>query len=230
MTDMQQTESRQRKIMLASASPRRRELLKLTGWKADVRGVDVDETQIAGESAVVFVRRLASQKAEAACARVPENTLIIAADTIVVDGNEVLGKPADAQHAREMLTALKGRSHRGITAISIKISGSDLGVDDLCETEVPLRGYSAREIEEYVQSGSPLDKAGAYGIQDQDFHPAEVDKMDGCFANVMGFPLCHLVRSMRKMNVYSLADVPAACQQFTGYHCGVYPQILRQEL
>jgi predicted house-cleaning NTP pyrophosphatase (Maf/HAM1 superfamily) len=101
---------------------------------------------------------------------------------------------------------------------------------DTCVSEVPMREYADPEVEAYLDSGSPLDKAGAYGIQDGDFNPVDMSRMRDCFANVMGLPLCHLVRNLRRLGYEPPADVPAACQAFTGYECHVFPAILGEAL
>ncbi len=101
-------------------------------------------------------------------------------------------------------------------------------ITDLCVTDVPMRNYSDEEIEAYVLSGDPLDKAGAYAIQHREFHP--VENMKGCYASVMGLPLCHLIRVLQRMGVYPGADIPAACQSLLQYQCPVSPAILRGEL
>jgi len=89
-----------------------------------------------------------------------------------------------------------------------------------------MRAYSPKEVDEYVASGSPLDKAGAYGIQDVGFHPVELEKMEGCYANVMGLPLCHLTRSMKGFGLIPVHDVPTECQRFVNFQCKAFPKIL----
>jgi predicted house-cleaning NTP pyrophosphatase (Maf/HAM1 superfamily) len=98
---------------------------------------------------------------------------------------------------------------------------------ELCVTSVPMRDYTDREISAYIDSGSPMDKAGAYGIQDRGFNPVEIAQLNGCFANVMGLPLCHLLRAMRRLGQDTPCDVPLACQSFTSYDCPVHSDILR---
>ncbi len=212
-------------LILASASPRRAELLDLTGWKYDLCPVDVDETARANEPAGELALRLASSKAEAALRIVPQAEILLAADTLVVDGERVLGKPRDADDARRMLEALRGRDHRVISALVLKgAAGEQI---ELCETVVPMREYGLDEVATYIETGSPMDKAGAYGIQDRDFNPVDVEHMRGCFANVMGLPICHLLRAMRRLGVDSRHDVPLACQSYTRYDCPVHAEILR---
>ena len=100
---------------------------------------------------------------------------------------------------------------------------------EVCETLVPMRNYDLVEIEAYVASGSPLDKAGAYGIQDDGFQPVAAELLQGCYTNVMGLPLCHLVRAMRRLGHHPPVDVPTACQVYTGFLCPVYQQILGED-
>jgi MAF protein len=175
------------------------------------------------------VRRLALAKADSAGAAADHNEIVLAADTAVLNGDRILGKPADRAEAREMLQALRGREHRVLTAIALVDQASGERVVDVCETCVPMRAYGDAEVEAYVASGAVQDKAGAYGIQDHGFDPVLVDQMQGCYANVMGLPLCHLVRSMRRLGLEPPGDVPAACRAHTGYACSVYPGILGAE-
>lgn len=100
-------------------------------------------------------------------------------------------------------------------------------LEDSCLSSVPMRDYDDAEIEAYLASESPLDKAGSYGIQDDGFDPVELSAMRDCFANVMGLPLCHVVRTMRKLGHEPPNNVPAACQRHTSYECPIYPQILQ---
>lgn len=211
-------------LTLASASPRRQELLRLTGWKVVTRPAEVEERQEPGETPENMTRRLAVAKARATVGE-----LVLGADTVVVRDDEVLGKPADEVQARLMLQALRGRSHQAVSSIALVSTNGRTLATDTCVSDVPMRKYTDEEIEGYLASGSPLDKAGAYGIQDGGFQPVSMDGMQDCFANVMGLPLCHLVRSMRRLGHEPPADVPAACQAHTGYDCRVFPAILRGE-
>jgi MAF protein len=142
----------------------------------------------------------------------------------VVDAGAILGKPNDADQARAMLRQLRGRSHQVLTALAVLQSRSDRLLTDVCVTDVPMRAYTEAEIEAYVASGDPLDKAGAYAIQHAGFHP--VASLAGCYANVVGLPLCHLARTLRKLSLPPRADLPQACQAALGYQCPVYDQIL----
>ncbi len=209
-------------IILASNSPRRKQLIQLLDLPFEIFPADIDETRNHGEAAKFYVKRLAHEKALWAAEQ--KVGLIIAADTIVVDGDVILGKPLHVDEARSMLLSLRGHQHHVLTAIALIDSVTGRQSLDLCCTAVPMRDYSDDEIDAYIKSGDPLDKAGAYAIQHQGFNP--VEKMDGCFASVMGFPLCHVVRNLRQMDFNSQVDVPAACQKALTYNCPVYERIL----
>jgi len=215
-------------IVLASNSPRRRQLLALGNWKFTVAVSDVDETQQAGESPRDYVLRLAQAKALAVAEKAQPETIIIGSDTAVVDGDSILGKPKDSQDAARMLNQLRGHTHQVFTGVAFYRVSDGKMLTELCITDVPMRAYSEDEISAYVQTGDPLDKAGAYAIQHPDFQP--VESMRGCYASVMGLPMCHVVRTLNALDVLPLADVPAACQNLLGYECPVSGGILRSEL
>ena len=215
-------------IALASASPRRQELLALTGWGFQVCPATVSEAPEQEEEPRKLAVRLALKKAAAAAGACPAGSMLIAADTLVVHGQEVLGKPANDDEAIAMLDRLRGREHVVITGLALDFADQS-SLLEICETRVPMRDYRAEEIRVYVAGGSPFDKAGGYGIQDVEFRPVDHEKFAGCYANVMGLPLCHLVRSMRQQGFEPPMDVPRACHQFTGYDCTIYPTILRGE-
>jgi septum formation protein len=214
-------------ILLASNSPRRRELMALGNWMFSVSVSDVDERQYAGEAPADYVLRLAEAKAHAAMKNAHPQHIIVAADTTVVDGNTILGKPADMADAVRMLKALRGHKHQVYTGLAVIKVGSGQLLKDLCVTDVPMRDYDEAEIEAYVQTGDPLDKAGAYAIQHPHFQP--VEDLRGCFASVMGLPLCHLLRVLEKMGVSPNGDVPNNCQAHLHYRCPVSAAILRGE-
>jgi septum formation protein len=212
-------------LVLASNSPRRKDLLKLGGWKFEIIVSDADESLLPNETPHDYVRRLAEAKARASSVRADASQVVLAADTTVVDGNAILGKPADRSEAKRMLRQLRGRVHQvhtGIAALRVR-DGNIL--TDVCVTDVPMRNYSDEEIEAYVASGDPLDKAGAYGIQHAGFQP--VASMQGCYASVMGLPLCHVTRLLQQLDIQSGADVPTDCQSFLNYACPVFAGILR---
>jgi septum formation protein len=214
-------------LVLASNSPRRRELLALGGWTFDTRPAEVDESQLPGEGAETYVLRLAESKARTCAATTRKEFIILAADTTVVDGNDILGKPGNTAKAVDMLRKLRNRTHQVYTGIAvIRISDRNLGTD-LCVTQVPMRAYSDEEIDTYVASGDPLDKAGAYAIQNPKFHP--VERMSGCYASVMGLPLCHLTRTLRNFHIAPLTDISAECQSWLNYTCPISAAVLRGE-
>ncbi|HEY9078146.1 MAG TPA: Maf family protein [Anaerolineaceae bacterium] len=214
-------------MILASGSPRRRELLALTGWDYSVQPVDLDERPLPGELPRLHVLRLAEQKTLAAARRQPGG-VVLGSDTIVVDHDEILGKPRDASDARRMLMQLRGREHLVLTAIGVFDPQTEQVLLDLCSTQVPMRAYTEDEVEKYIASGDPLDKAGAYAIQHPGFHP--VDGLDGCYASVMGLPLCHVSRTCRKIGLTTDPNMPQRCQQALGYSCPVYRAVLAGEV
>jgi len=211
-------------LVLASNSPRRRQLLALADWMFNVIVADVDESQRENESPAEYVLRLAETKARATASRAHDDQIILAADTTVVDGNDILGKPKDNADAFAMLTRLRGRTHQVYTGVALLRLSDGLLLKELSITDVPMRDYSDKEINAYIQTGDPLDKAGAYAIQHSRFRP--VAHMEGCYAGVMGLPMCHVVRMMRQLDSPPHADVPAQCQTLLEYQCPVSRAIL----
>jgi septum formation protein len=181
------------KLVLASASPRRRELLDAIGLGFDVRPIDLDEAAIAGRlppaDAAVAVATAKARGADGAT-----GTVVLAADTTVVLDGRMLGKPADPADATRMLTALGGRTHTVVTGVTVRAPDSEWTA--AVESEVRMRRYDAAEIAAYVASGGGRDKAGSYGIQDEPFVPVEA--IEGCYCNVMGLPLWTAYRLLRE--------------------------------
>ncbi len=183
------------RLMLASGSPRRRELLLLTGLSFAVARPDIDETPHSSEPADQYVARLSREKS-LAIQPATESTdgtadaLIITADTTVADGADILGKPRDAAEATAMLQRLRGRRHNVHTGLTLRDTVTGTFQTSVSTTTILMRDYSDAESERYVAAGEPFDKAGAYGIQHAEFHP--VACFEGCYANVMGLPLCVL--------------------------------------
>ncbi|GAB4503201.1 MAG: Maf family nucleotide pyrophosphatase [Anaerolineales bacterium] len=211
-------------LVLASNSPRRRQLLALGGWQFSVFVADVDESQLPDEHPAEYVLRLAEDKACLAASKMPYQAIVIAADTAVVDGSDILGKPADAQEAVRMLERLRAHTHQVYTGLALLRKSDGYALSDLTVTDVPMRDYSDTEIAAYVQTGDPLDKAGAYGIQHSAFRP--VRDMKGCFASVMGLPLCRLTVLLRQFGVTPGTDVAHLCQAEIGYDCPISHTIL----
>lgn len=179
-------------LVLASQSPRRAEILRQAGIPFTVRSAQVDETPRPGERAEDYVRRLAEEKAVAVEAA-PEE-IVLGADTTVVVGGEMLGKPVDAADARRMLEALAGRRHEVLTGICLRW-GTAL-TRDCAATTVWFGPMTGREIEDYVTSGEPMDKAGAYAIQG--LASKFIERIDGCYFNVVGLPVALVYRHLRR--------------------------------
>ncbi len=211
-------------LILASNSPRRKQLLALGGCKFTVLAAEVDERLKPGEEPLAYVQRLAETKARAIAAEASPEDVVLAADTTVVDGEDILGKPVDEAEAASMLRRLRGRTHQVYTALAVLRVVDDLLLMDWCCTDVPMRQYSDDELKSYISTGDPLDKAGAYAIQHAGFNPAE--NLHGCFANVMGLPLCHLTRTMKKLGITLDVDIAQACMSSLQYECPVYSQVL----
>lgn len=214
-----------RLLLLASNSPRRRDLLSIAGFMFGVLSVDIDETPLPDEDPREYVVRLSEAKARAALEKVDGNYLILAADTTVADGNEILGKPRSTQEAEQMLKQLRGRAHQVHTGLTLLDSQSEAMTHELATTNVPMRNYTDAEIEAYIATGDPFDKAGSYAIQHPEFRPVET--RTGCYANVVGLPLCHLLRALRRMGLEVKQDVPYLCQTAHHYECGVFSNILK---
>lgn len=211
-------------LTLASNSPRRRQLLSLTGLDFQVQAASLDETLLPGEQPLDYVIRLARSKAEEVSQIVGGSGFFLAADTIVVDNDAILGKPSDQQEAFSMLRGLQGHTHQVYSGMALRRARKNQVVSDICIIDVPMREYSDEEIKTYVATGDPLDKAGAYAIQHDGFHP--VENLQGCYAGVMGLPLCHLVRMFKRMDVTLNEDVPSRCQAELNYDCPVWQKIL----
>ncbi len=188
----------------------------------------MDESQRPGEMPAAYVLRLAESKARACAGLVQADQVILAADTAVVDGIALLGKPRDPAEAIRMLQALRGHSHQVLTGIAVLRPSDGTLVTDLCVTEVPMRAYGDEEIAAYVASGDALDKAGAYAIQSRSFHPVEY--MGGCYASVMGLPLCHLTRSLLKLGIVPMTNIAAECQSALDYICPISSAVLAGEM
>ena len=217
------------RLLLASQSPRRRELLALLGLPFDVAVADVVEDALLNERPVTTVARLSQAKAHAIYAKPGQriaagHDAVVGCDTVVALEGQVLGKPRDTQHATAMLRRLRGRPHIVYSAVTLIEPATGRTLTDVAETRLIMRAYTDAEIAAYVAGGDPLDKAGAYAIQHAGFHP--VTKCQGCYANVMGLPLCHLTRSLRNWGIKPPRHVPTACQDHTGRSCPVYEAIL----
>ncbi len=228
-------------LLLASQSPRRRALITLLGIDFDVASADVDERVLPNETPADYVTRLAEAKARAFPPLAPPEEgspnsfplrgkarmgVVIGSDTAVVDAGEILGKPRDTREAELMLGQLRGRTHQVYTAIAIYDGTSQKTFSALSISDVPMRDYSDAEIQSYIATGDPMDKAGGYAIQHPDFQP--VLGFTGCFASVMGLPLCHLAQILRKAGVPVDEKMPQLCQSSLNFACEVSDTILHE--
>lgn len=184
------------RVILASGSPRRHDLLEMIGIAHEVIPADIDEARLDGEHPLAHVERLAREKGATIAARFPDS-IVISADTVVVESGELLGKPRDPAEASAMLRRLSGRTHVVYTAVAVTRADRTLSaVEEVSVTFLPL---SERTVASYVATGEPMDKAGAYGIQG--YGATLVERIDGDFFAVMGLPISRLVRLLREMGV-----------------------------
>ena len=201
-------------LILASASPRRRQLLASLGLAFTVDSAGIDESALPAEAPEPHARRLAATKAQVVASRHPD-AVVLAADTIVVQAGAILGKPADAVDARRMLAALRDAPHQVVSAVAV--SGANGLVSASHTSQVIMRPYTDAEIETYLASDDPYDKAGAYAIQHPEFQP--VARFDGCFASIMGLPLALVVDLLAAAGQAAAPDWPTACAALTGACC-----------
>ena len=193
-----------KKVILASKSPRRLELLRMLGLSVETVIPNVDEDSVVSETPARLAEALAKLKAESvykiAC---PENSLVIAADTLVEIGGRILGKPRSVAEARDMLKLLSGKLHYVHTGIAVVYSGTTSSATETAA--VSFRQLSDEEIDSYIMSGEPMDKAGAYGIQGR--AGAFVEKIEGDFFSIVGLPLCRLVTMLKDNMGVNLSDL-----------------------
>jgi MAF protein len=205
-------------LILASSSPRRRELLSALGVAFTIIRPDIDETQRPGEAPLDYVRRLSREKAVYVAEQISPPAAVLAADTSVVLGadtlgidaqGEVLGKPVDSEDARRMLERLRGRTHQVCTAITlavIQLGQQPALLTEVARTDVLMRPYTDAEIAAYIASGDPFDKAGGYAIQHPVFRP--VERIEGCFSNVVGLPVCTLRNALARIGWPGIQAAP----------------------
>jgi nucleoside triphosphate pyrophosphatase len=209
-------------FILASQSPRRRELIQLLGYPFQVMVADVDEESVTEADPAVNVVQTAQLKAAEIAAQLagsplPANTFIVAADTTVAFAGEMLNKPVNAAEAHFMLQRLRSKQHEvhtGMVLLEPKSGREWRGVNTAVVT---MRHYSDEEIEAYVASGDPLDKAGAYAIQHPQFRP--VAQLNGCYCGVMGLSVCDLIMALTQFNVQVPMDLTAVHQAHLHYPC-----------
>ena len=189
-----------RKLILASASPRRAELLRQIGVDFTVVPANVDERLVDAESAEAYVERLATTKAQAVAITAAKNSAVLGADTVVVNNGEILVKPQGDADADHMLHALSDKAHEVVTGIALAIAEHGAACEsEVVKTYVRFRALSAEEIRQYIATGEPHDKAGAYGIQG--IAGAFVDSISGSYSNVVGLPLAETYQLLIKAGV-----------------------------
>ncbi len=184
-------------IYLASRSPRRKKLLKQMNLDFKVIKIDIDESRKDQESPLKMVKRLAEEKLESARIKVKEGIIITADTTVVLDG-DILAKPEDETDAKRMLGTLSGRTHLVYTGFALFNTETGRKIVDYEKTAVTFRELTKNEIDDYVRTGSPMDKAGSYGIQD-DFGAVFVKKINGDYYNVVGLPVSRLYTNLLKV-------------------------------
>ena len=211
-------------LVLGSNSPRRKQLLGLGGLPFSIDVADIDESHIVGESPQQYVSRLALAKAKTVASRRTPGAAVIGSDTTVALDGEILAKPIDHNDAVRMLTALRDRSHKVYTGVAVVIAGSDTANVQVIETDVPMRNYSDEEIIRYIATGDPMDKAGAYGIQNKAFSP--VVNMQQCYASVMGFPVCAVHAMLGQHGIQLQQGIEQRCQATLEYRCPVFTNYL----
>ncbi len=186
------------RLVLASASPRRAELLRAAGFRFEILAVDVDESVRAGEAPDRYVRRLAAEKSARGAARAGRDAIVLGADTAVVVDRDILGKPANDDEAAQMLRRLSGRPHQVLTGISLRLGSYELGRVE--STTVVFTTLSDADIDWYVASGEGRDKAGAYAIQG--LASRFVPRIEGSYSNVVGLPVaavCELLSEISQL-------------------------------
>lgn len=187
------------KLILASASPRRAEILRSVGWEFEKKIADIDETELPGEAPENYVQRLAQEKAEAVAISL-ENGLVLGSDTTVVIHEKIIGKPVDLDDARQMLKTLSGNYHEVLSGVALVRKESEINktVVDFERTRVKFAELSDEAIEFLVQKGEPLDKAGAYAVQAQ--AALFIEGIEGDYWNVVGLPINLCYRLLEKLN------------------------------
>ena len=204
-------------LLLASASPRRRQIISLLGlpFAVGVSPADEDALQENYRGPVEKLGQWTAEQKALAVHTLPEaaNSIVITADTTVLLDDEELGKPRDEEHARKLLLSLRNRWHHVVTGVvvSANFDGELRMLGASCDTPVLMRNYSEAEVDAYIATGDSMDKAGAYGIQHPQFQPTE--RINGCYLNVVGLPLCTLVTLLAEFNVFPVArqQSGAAC-------------------
>ncbi|GJM16635.1 MAG: Maf-like protein [Thermodesulfobacteriota bacterium] len=190
------------KIVLASTSPRRKDLLESVGIQFEIIAPSSDESLLSKENPEEYALRLSREKALSVSQNLDENTLVIGADTIVVVDNKILSKPKDEQDAKIMLSNISGRAHHVLTAFSITKGEDEILHTHIVGTEVIVKTLEPQEIEGYIKTQEPMDKAGAYGIQG--VGAFMVKEVRGSYTNVVGLPLLEVLEALKKLGALEL--------------------------
>lgn len=211
------------KIILASASPRRKQILSWITPDYEARPADIDETPRHGEDPIAYTRRMALGKMAKAAEALTGDVLVIGSDTTVSLDGVIFGKPRDAAHAREMLSLLNGKEHIVATAVSMftQRGGTVRTLACVDVTHVRFRHMSEAEVDGFVAGGVPMGKAGAYAIQDREYHP--VESIRGCYTGVMGFPFCAVLEMMRNLGFSCAGIGREMCERGSGQCCSFVP-------
>lgn len=214
------------KIILASASPRRQKMLSWIIPEFECQPADIDETPIPGEFPIPYCQRMALGKALHCASSAPENCFVIGSDTTVSINKQILGKPVDEENAIEMLRLLNGKEHIVYTAVAIanRKDRKITVLQSISETSVRFRDMSLDEIRDYAASGDPLGKAGAYAIQNHEYHP--VESIRGCYAAVVGLPLCHVGTILHRCGYDTFPQIRSACSAGTKVPCSTFPPVI----
>ncbi len=217
-------------FILASQSPRRQTLLRLVGYPFEIQIADADEDSVTDPNPAVNVVETAQLKADKIAKQTkrpfPPHTILIAADTTVALDDQMLGKPNSPAHARQMLAALRNRKHAVHTGLAMRDFASGVEVTGVHTAIVTMRNYSDAEIEAYIASGDPMDKAGAYAIQHPQVRP--VTQLAGCYLGVMGLSVCHLLQLLTKFDVPRVADLTAVSTAHHQYPCPLFGQLTQK--
>lgn len=216
-------------LILASQSPRRRELIQLLGIPFQSIAADVDESSVDHPDPAINVIQTAKLKAAAIADSfhqqpvTTERRIIIAADTAVTLDGKLMGKPVDQADAHQMLQHLRGRTHQVHTGMTLIDLATGEQINEVHSAVVTMREYSDREIASYIATGDPMDKAGSYAIQHPKFRP--VAQLDGCYLGVMGLSICHLVQALAQLKIPTSAPMDQLLALHHQYHCPLYEQL-----
>ncbi len=213
-----------RKLILASASPRRSELLRLFGIPFSTKPANINEDKCDLETPRQYVIRMAYEKGHSQYAQKDE--IILSADTIVDLNGEVLGKPVDDADARRILRLMREKTHQVHTALSLHFGENGEIHRDVCLSHVTMRNYSDEQIDEYISRGTYRDKAGGYAIQDECFNP--VAHIEGCYTNVMGLPLCQVYCLLTEAGLSVDAKISELCQRYNHFSFENYLSLLNE--